>query len=70
MTKLGRAHFTQNLHVTELDEVSVDRRERVTVCQQGVKGFAGADEICDFFSNIAMGWFLTNRKTRSGERST
>lgn len=55
MTKLGRAHFTQKLHATELDEISINRRERVTVCQRGVNGVAGADEICDFFFNISHG---------------
>jgi hypothetical protein len=68
MTKLGRAHFNQKLHATELDEVSIDRRERVTVCQQDVKGFAGADEICDFFSDISHGVIPMHRKTRSGGR--
>jgi hypothetical protein len=55
MTKPGRPHFTQKLHATELDEVSIDRRERVTVCQQGLNGFVGADEIRDFFPNRKHG---------------
>ena len=45
MTKLGGAHFTQKLHATELDEISIDRRERVTAVQQVVNSFADADEL-------------------------
>ena len=55
MMQLDRPHSTQQLSGTELDEVLIGRRERVPACQQGVKGFVGADEIRDFFPNRMHG---------------
>jgi hypothetical protein len=59
--KLGRPQFTQQLNTPELDEPLFFRRERVPACQQGVNGFAGADEIHGLFPNRKHGALLTNR---------
>ena len=57
MTKLGWRQFIQQLIGAELDEVSILRRERVPALQQGVNGFAGADEIRGLFPNRKHGGF-------------
>lgn len=51
MTKLGRPQLAQQLSAADLNEVSFLRRERVPAVQQGVNGFAGADEIRNLFAN-------------------
>ena len=55
MTKLGWHQFFQQLIGAELDEVSILRCEHVPACQQGVNGFAGADEIRGLFPNRKHG---------------
>ena len=67
MTKLGWRQFIQQLIAAELDEVSILRRERVPACQQGVNGFAGADEIRGLFPNRKQGGFSL-RTGRQGVR--
>ena len=49
MTKLGGRQFIQEFIGVELNEVSILRRERVLALQQGVKRFAGVDEVRNFF---------------------
>ena len=60
MTKLGRPHFTKKPIAAELDNGSIVRRER-PACQQGMNGFAGADEIRGFFPNRRRGFFPNRR---------
>ena len=55
MTQLDRRQFTQKITAAELDKVSFVRGECAPVVQQGVNGFAGADEIRGFFTNITHG---------------
>jgi len=55
MTQLDRRQFTQQITAAELDKVSFVRGECAPVVQQGVNGFAGADEIRGFFTNITHG---------------
>lgn len=55
MTQLGRRQITQQFTATEHNEVSILRRERAPVGQQGVNGLAGTDEIRGLFTNIKHG---------------
>ena len=63
MAKLGWRQFIQQLIAADLNEVSFLRRERVPAVQQGVNGFAGADESQDLFVNRKHG----ERSLRTGK---
>src|SRR5437763_572376 len=56
ITKLGWRQFIQQLIGAVLDQVSILRRESMLAFQQGIKSFAGSNEIRNFFSNKRHEW--------------
>jgi hypothetical protein len=66
MTKLGHLQFTQQFSAAEHNEASIVTRERVPGGQQGVNGFAGADEIHGLDPNSRKHSGLSSRTGRQG----
>ena len=55
MTQLDRDQCTQQFAAVEHNEISIVRGEYVPGGQPSVNGFAGADEIRGFFTNLKHG---------------